>query len=122
MAGQEGFSSSRMKDAMDELAKSEGGRELADQLRSKLKELNDKFKGLTGDDKTKFLDEFREKFSDSLGDLKDALKINVGGNVDGEFRIRDEENESTQPPMGNSPQPNYMLFLLAIVIILLVFG
>lgn len=122
MAGDEGFSGSRMKEAMDELAKSEGGRELAEKLRSKLKQLNDQFKGLSGDDKSKFLDEFREKFSDSLGDLKDSLKMNIGGNVDGEFRIRDDENEPTQPPIEHLPQPNYMLFLLAIVIILVVFG
>lgn len=111
-----------MKEAMDELAKSEEGRELAGKLRAKLKEMNDQFKGLSGDDKTKFLSEFREKFSDSLGDLKDSLSMKIGDNVDGEFKIREDESEPTRPLTDLIAQPNYMLFLFAIALILIVFG
>lgn len=117
------FGSSRMKDAIDELSKSEEGRNLAEKLRTKLKELNEQFKGLSGNEKAKFLSEFREKFSDSLGDLKDSLNLKVGENVDGEFKMKEDANDAFRHTTEhNMLQPNYKLFLLAIVIVLFLFG
>ena len=109
-----GNSNSRMREAMDELMKSEEGRQLADKLKGKLKELNDQFKGLSGDDKKKFAEEFRDKFTESFGDLKDSLKMKVGD---------DFSDDGSIPTQTNfAPQPNYVLFLVAIIIVVIVFG
>lgn len=119
MANEEVFSQSRMKSAMDDLMKSEEGRKFADELRTKLKDLNDQFKGLSGTDKELFLKEFKTKFADTLGDLKESLKMQVGDEVDGNFKIRDD----TEPIFTDfPPQPNFMLFLFAILLVILVFG
>lgn len=121
MSDEEIFSNSRIKGAMSELMKSEEGRVLAENLRSKLKELNDQFKGLSGEEKQAFLHDFRNKFSDSLGDLKDTLKIRAGEKVDGEFKFQDDDD--SMPPFENYvPLINYWPFLVAVLIILLIFG
>lgn len=111
----------KAKGALDELLKTEEGRELAAKIRIRLKELNEQFKGLTGDDKKEFIDNFREKFSDSLGDLKDSLREKISGSPDGQFKIKDD-NSQIPPPVHYGPQQNYMLFIGAIVIVLILFG
>lgn len=115
MAEEEVVSDSRMKNAMDELMKTEAGRELAEKLRGKLKELNEQFKGLSGEDKKTFSSEFREKFSESFSDLKDSFKAKLVEDSDG-------DDGFVPPPTGYFPQPNYMLFLVAITLVILVFG
>lgn len=122
MADEEVFSQSRMKNAMAELMKSEEGRKLADQLKTKLKDLNDQFKGLSGNEKEIFLKEFKTKFADSLGDLKDTLKMHVADDTNGDFKIRGDESQTSFTQNDYAPQPNYFLFLFAIVLVVLVFG
>lgn len=119
MSTEDGFAKSRMKGAMDELMKSEEGRELASKLRNKLKELNDQLTGLSGEEKKKFLGEFREKFSDSLGELKDNFKSSLGDSLDGEFKIRGDEGSSTPT---SERVTNYFPLLFAIFVLVLVFG
>lgn len=103
---------------MDELMKSEEGQKLAEQLKTKLKDLNDQFRGLKGSEKELFLKEFKTKFADTLGDLKDTLKMQVGDEINTNFK----SDDSAFPQHDFAPQPNYMLFLFAIVIVILVFG
>lgn len=112
------FKGLRMKGGMEELMKSEEGRELATKLRSKLKELNDKFTGLSGDEKSKFLTDFREKFADSLGELPGSLNTKMDDNPDGAFKIREDISDF-------APQKylmGYFPFLVAVFVIVLVFG
>lgn len=116
MAAKDILAESRMKGAMDELMKSEEGRELAAKLRSKLKQLNDEFAGLSGDEKTKFLGEFREKFTESLGEIKDSIKSSASG----EFKIRGDESGDSAP--SSVSLAFYLPFLIAVLIIVLVFG
>lgn len=121
MSDEEVFSNSRIKGAMSELMKTEDGRVLAENLRIKLKELNDQFKGLSGEEKLTFLHDFRNKFADSLGDLKDTLKIRTGERVDGEFKFQD--GDGPMPPFENhAALTNFWPFLIAVLIILLIFG
>lgn len=115
MAEEKVVENSRMKEAMAELMKTEAGRELAEQLRSKLKAMNDQFKGLSDEDKKNFAGEFREKFADSFNDLKDSFKEKLGDGFNG-------ADQSAPPPSRYTPEPNYYLFLIAIAVILIVFG
>lgn len=125
MSEPESFETPRMKGAMDELMKSEQGRELAAKLRVHLKKLNDQFKGLTGEDKKVFLNEFREKMGEHLGELKESIKAQIGGNDDGEFgefKIKGEEESSIPQSLVYNPSPNYTLFFIAFIAIFIVFG
>ena len=119
MSEENEFTNSKVKNAMDEMMKSEEGRALAEQLRDKLKELNNQFKGLDGDEKKKFLSEFREKFSEKLGDLKDSLNINLGESENGQFKFHNDEG-SVPPPVAYTP--NYLTFIVAILLVVLLFG
>lgn len=120
MAEDQVFKNPHIKSAMDELMKTEEGKKLAEKLENKLKELSDKFQGLSGDEKKKFMGEFREKFSDSFGDIKDSLKMKVGENVNGgDFKFQEEESGSTSPL---NYQTNYLPFLIALLFIVLIFG
>lgn len=122
MSEAENFETPRMKSAMDELMKSEEGRELAGKLRTQLKKLNDQFQGLEGDDKKKFLSEFREKMGDHFGELKESIKAKMLGNDDGEFKFNGEGESSVPRSVVYNPSPNYFLFIIAFVAILVVFG
>lgn len=113
----ETFQPSRLKEAMDELMKSEEGRELAENLRTKLKEMNEQFKDLSGEDKQKFVNEFRNKFADSLGNLQANLK--QGNEENDEFRFQNDEKSSFD---SFNASTNYWPFLIAIFVILLIFG
>lgn len=120
MADQDTFETPRIKGAMDELMKSEEGRELASKLREQLTNLNNQFKNLKGEDKKKFLEEFREKMGDSFGTLKDTIKSKMASG-DGEFKFGGEES-STPRSVVYDPSPNYWLFFIAFVAIIVVFG
>jgi hypothetical protein len=122
MASEDMFSNPRMKSAMEQLMKTDEGKELADKLKVKLRELNEAFKDLKGDDKLKFLTDFKEKFSESIGDLKDTLSMKMGDEVDGEFKMREDDGGSPPPPSHYVAQPNYFLFLIAIVLVVLLFS
>lgn len=118
MSDDEIFKGLRMKGGMEELMKSEEGRELATKLRSKLKELNDQFTGLSGDEKAKFLTDFREKFKDTLGELPKSFDNKLDDNSDGTFKIREDISDF-------APQKylmGYFPFLVAVFVIVLVFG
>lgn len=113
--GEEGmFKSSKLKGAMDELMKSEEGKALAEKIRTKLKELNDQYKDLTGDDKKNFKEQFGEKFKDLVGDLSETLKNTPD---DGTFQIRDDPGVQALAGFYN-----YLPFLLAVSFICLIFG
>ncbi|CRL08749.1 CLUMA_CG021304, isoform A [Clunio marinus] len=105
------FENSRMRGAMDALMKSEEGREIAENLKSKLKQLNDQFKDLNHGEKQKFLNEFRDKFSESIGSLKDTL-----GEKYGETFEEEVPNAYTQQLL------NYLPFMIGVTILLLIFG
>lgn len=112
----------RIKGAMDELMKTEEGRELAGKLKAKLKELSDQFEGMKVEEKKEFLNTFRKEFSSSLGDVKDKLKLQLGEKVDGEFRLHDDGDGSIPSPLNYAPQPNYTLFLVAVLLIVMIIG
>jgi hypothetical protein len=124
MSGEESFETPRMKGAMDELMKSEEGRELAAKLRVHLKKLNDQFKGLEGEDKKIFLNEFREKMGEHFGQLKENIKSQMTGKgeEDGEFRFSGDDANSIPRSLSYDPSPNYWLFFIAFLAILAVFG
>lgn len=122
MANQAMFDNPRMKSAMEQLMKTDEGKELADKLKLKLRELNEAFQDLKGDDKMKFLTDFKERFSDSMGDLKETLKMKIGEEIDGEFKVREDGEDSFAAPSQHVLQPNYMLFLIAIVLVFLLFS
>lgn len=111
------FESTRMKEAMDKLLKSEAGREMAGNLRSKLKELGEQYKGLSGDDKKEFLEDFQSKLQETLGGLNDALKVRSEDEFNAEFRTEDD-SESMPPVYAR----NYLPVLIAVVLLLLLFG
>lgn len=117
MASDDLLAKPNIKVAMDELMKSEEGRELASKLRNKLKELNDQFTGLSGEEKKKFLGEFREKFADSLGEIKDSFK--TLDDASGQFKLRGDESDSVPTPVSIT---NYFPLLFAILVLAVVFG
>lgn len=114
------FETPRMKGAMDELMKSEEGRELASKLREQLTALNNQFKNLKGEDKRKFLEEFKDKMSDGFGNLKETIRSKMTSG-DGEFKFGGEES-STSRSVVYDPSPNYWLFFIAFVSVIVVFG
>lgn len=122
MSRDEIFSNPRIKGALDQLMDSEEGRELAQKLRTKLKELNDQFKGLPVEEKQQFLKDFSGKFSESMGDLKDTLSMKMGERVDGEFNFHDNERSQIRDPEVDDNFSYYWPFLGAVFVILLIFG
>lgn len=115
------FSNARTANALEQLMKTPEGRELADQIRSKLKGLNEQFKGLSGVDKKQLVDEFKTKFADTLGNLKANLKDNAGDDIGGTFKLRLESDETESTVYSMLP-PNSRPFLLALLIIVALFG
>lgn len=115
------FNNARTANALDQLMKTPEGRELADQIRSKLKGLNEQFKGLSGVDKKQLVEEFKTKFADSLGDLKTNIKNNAGNDIGGTFKLRMESDDGENLVHSILP-PNSRLFLLALLIIIVLFG
>lgn len=113
--GEEGmFTGGKLRGAMDELMKSEEGKALAEKIRGKLKELNDQYKDMSGEDKKNFKEQFGKKFQDLVGDLTDTLKNSPD---DGTFQIRGDP--AVQASAGFY---NYLPFLLAVSFICLIFG
>ena len=113
----------KAKAAIDELMKTPEGQELAEKIRGKLKNLNMQFKGLSQDDKQKFVKEFQGKFTETFEELKDSLKSRL--DPDAQDSLSAGENEDI--PLSNlhnqySPQPSYTLFLIAFIAILIIFG
>jgi hypothetical protein len=106
----------KAKSAIDELMKSPEGQQLADKIRDKLKDLNVQFKGLSQDDKKKFVSEFQGKFSETFEELKESLKAKMDPDTG------EQEEENPFDNMRHSSQPNYTLFLIASIILLLVLG
>ncbi|CAO1332399.1 unnamed protein product [Diamesa tonsa] len=115
------FNNARTASALEQLMKTPEGRELADQIRSKLKDLNEQFKGLSGVDKKQLVDEFKTKFADTLGNLKANLKNNAEDDIGGTFKFRLETDESENVVHSILP-PNSRPFLLALLIIIALFG
>lgn len=110
--------SQKAKTVIEELMKTPEGRDLADKIRNKLIDLNTQFKNLSPDDKIKFADEFKVKFQETFEDLKDSLKAQLGSDLNGES----DDFSDEQIPSNYGPQPNYFLFLIAFILILLLFG
>lgn len=116
------FNNARTANALEQLMKTPEGRELADQIRSKLKGLNEQFKGLSGVDKKQLVDEFKTKFADTLGNLKANLKNNADeDDIGGTFKLRLESDE-TENTIHSFLPPNSRPFLLALLIIIVLFG
>ena len=115
------FDNARTANALEQLMKTPEGREVAEQIRSKLKGLNEQFKGLSGVDKKHLVEEFKTKFADSLGNFKANLKNNAGDDIGGTFKLRMESDEAENIVHSILP-PNSRLFLLALLIIIILFG
>jgi len=117
------------KRVLADLLKTENGRKMADEIRGKLTDLNEQYKGLEGDEKQKFIDGFKDKFRDALSGLKVAVANQLdkaaGGDGSGETPdfVVDPTNAPPPPtPMRYSPTPNYTLFLIAFLFVVVVFG
>jgi uncharacterized protein (UPF0305 family) len=111
----------KAKSAIDELMKTAEGQALADKIRDKLKDLNVQFKGLSQDDKKKFVDEFKGKFSETFEDLKSSLKMRMVDDSS-DFEAVEEAENIPIDDFRYSTSPNYTLFLIAFIIVLVVFG
>jgi hypothetical protein len=116
--------SNRIKESMKKMMETPEGKAMGEKIRNKLKELNDQFKGLSGENKKKFADEFKGKFMETFDDLKDSLKVKFEENSDDIMNVESDEPESEKfsEPLNVVPQPNYALFLIALLIILVVIG
>jgi hypothetical protein len=116
------FDASKAKLAMQELMKTPEGRVIAEKIKTKLRELDLQFDGLTDMDKKEFMKKFKGKFEETLDDLRDSIKKNV-------LDDSSDENFSSEPDflndqinsLQNSYEPNIWLFV-AIFVILIVFG
>lgn len=114
------FNNERTANALEQLMKTPEGRELADQIRSKLAGLNEQFKGLSGVDKKKLVEEVKTKFAETLGNLKENLK-NAGDDLGGTFKFRVESDDAENTVHSLLP-PNSRAFLFALLIIIMLFG
>lgn len=114
------FNNARTANALEQLMKTPEGRELADQIRSKLAGLNEQFKGLSGVDKKKLVEEVKTKFAETLGNLKENLK-NAGDDLGGTFKLRVESDDADNTVHSLLP-PNSRPFLFALLIIIMLFG
>lgn len=116
--GESPLSNSKTSSVLKELMSTEKGRELAEKIRVKLNELNDKFKQLSPEDKKKFKGEFKNKFSDSLQFLKNKIQSE---DEDGVFRLH-EDGEVVEPPSQPLVLPSYIYFFIAFLLLLSLFG
>lgn len=108
----------KARSAIDELMKTPEGQQLAEKIREKLKGLNEQFKGLSKDDRQKFADEFKGKFTETFEDLKDSLRSSIEGNKDDQS----DQELPNQNQFNYSPQQSYTLPLIASIIVLIIFG
>lgn len=118
------FDAAKAKFAMQELMKTEEGRKIADKIKARLRDLDVAFQGLGENDKQEFMKKFKGKFSETFDDLRESIKKNV---IDSEAPNDDFVGGDTLPndninPLRHTPQPNYGLFLVAFLIVLVVFG
>lgn len=109
------FDTQKAKTVFAELMKTSEGRELADKIREKLKDLNSQFKNLSPDDKRKFSNEFQGKFAETFNELKNVLKQ--------KFESEEKPDEFIEEFSENYEQnTTYFVFIVAILIILMLFG
>lgn len=121
------FDPAKAKEAMDQLMKTPQGREIADKIKAKLRELDLQFQTLKDGDKKEFMKKFKGKFSESFDDIRESLRKNIIENEPEEDFMSGNDAlptpESTEfNPLRSVAQPDYKLFLIAFIIILLVFG
>ncbi|KAG5678194.1 hypothetical protein PVAND_007887 [Polypedilum vanderplanki] len=112
--------SEKTKLAIDELMKTPEGQALADKIRNKLKDLNTQFKELSPEDREKFTKDFQEKFSETFQDVKESIKARMDQNPD--YASAEEEREIPINNFRVAPEPNYFFFLIAFIIVLVIFG
>lgn len=120
------FDAEKAKLAMKELMKTPEGREIANKIKSRLKDLDVAFQGLKNSDKAEFMKKFKGKFSETFDDLRESIKKNIidSGDVESDDPSFEEDENIPNNNFNvfqSSPQPNYLLFLVAFLIILLLF-
>lgn len=121
------FDPAKAKEAMDQLMKTPQGREIAEKIKAKLRDLDVQFQTLQGEDKKEFMKKFKGKFADSFDDLRETLKKNILDTEPEEDFVSGDSAlppfESTEfNPLRSVAQPNYKLFVVAFIIVLLIFG
>ena len=116
------FDASKAKLAMAELMKTPEGREIAEKIKAKLRELDVQFQGLKDSDKKEFMSKFKGKFTETFDDLRESIKQNVLGV---EPSIDDDElggNFENPSQYQIAPQPFNWLFLAAVLFVIFVIG
>jgi hypothetical protein len=123
--GEMPFDPAKTKEALDQLMKTEQGREIAEKVKAKLRELDLQFQTLNEGDKKEFVKNFQRKFTDSFDDLRESIRKNI---LDPEEDLISGESalpasESTEfNPLHSVSQPDYKLFIFAFILVVLVFG
>lgn len=116
------FDAAKAKLAMGELMKTPEGREIAEKIKSRLRELDVQFQGLTDTDKKEFMSKFKGKFSETFDDLRESIKKNV---IDDDPNFNDDDLSGSfenSSPFQNNPQPFNWLFIFALLVIVFVIG
>lgn len=98
-----------VRGVLDELRKSEPGRQLVENLLPRFKEIQEKYQTLTDGDKVAFKEEFKKKFFETMLKLKQ--------------KFDDASNQSpSSPPPNSLLQPSFSVFFVAVVIIVGILG
>lgn len=115
------FDASKAKLAMAELMKTPEGREIAEKIKTKLRELDVQFQGLTDIDKKEFMTKFKGKFTETFDDLRESIKKSV---LDDEPSIDDDLGGNFENPsqFQIDPQPFNWLFIAAVLFVVFVIG
>lgn len=121
------FDPAQAKEAMAQLMKTPEGREIAEKIKAKLRSLDLQFQGLKEGDKKEFMKNFKTKFADSFEDLRDSLKKNLIDNdqedgLSGDSGLPTSSGSTEFNPLRSVAQPDYRLFILAFLIVVVLFG
>lgn len=115
------FDASKAKLAMSELMKTPEGRQIAEKIKTRLRELDVQFQGLTDIDKKEFMSKFKGKFAETFDELRETIKDSVIGE-EPSFEGEEGLNFENSSPFQNNSQPFNWLFIAAILIIVFVIG
>lgn len=115
------FDASKAKLAMSELRKTPEGREIAEKIKTRLRELDVQFQGLTDIDKKEFMSKFKGKFTETFDELRESIRDSVIGE-EPSYEGAEGGNFENSSPLQNNPQPFNWLFIVAILFIVFVIG